>query len=132
MSKVKRDGDFVLVEVPSKDLESMGRFIAHQIVAKFVEIDELSHKICFGNLDQQDEQVKKLLELLEFKDWVLVFSGPEALSLCDDLADVIYDDVSKQFGPVLKNNEKHLKLIKICVKCQKGFIKGEAHDCEFL
>jgi hypothetical protein len=130
MPKVKRDGDFVLIDVPTKDLQSMARFIAHQIVSKFVEIDKVSHKICFGNLDQQDENVEALLELLEFKDWVMVFDAPEALALCDELADVIYEEVGQKFGPVEKQQkENHLRLVKICVDCHKGFVKGESHDC---
>ena len=131
MPKVKRDGDFILIYLPSKDLQSMGRFIAHQVVLKFVEIDKLAHKICFGDLEQQDQNVAQFLELLEFKDWVMVFDAPEALALCDELADVIYEETGEQFGPVLKQQkqERHLRLVKICVDCHKGFVKGESHDC---
>ena len=130
MPKVKRDGDFILIEVPTKDLQSMGRFIAHQIVPNFIQIDKLANRICFGDLDQQDKNVEALLELLEFKDWVMVFDAPEALALCDELADVIYEEVGQKFGPVAKQQkENHLRLVKICVDCHKSFVKGEAHDC---
>ena len=61
----------------------------------------------------------------------MVFDAPEALALCDELADVIYEEVGEKFGPVLRQQkqERHLRLVKICVDCHKGFVKGESHDC---
>jgi hypothetical protein len=50
--------------------------------------------------------------------------------LCDELAETIYEEPVKGFGPVLKaNNKPTLRLVTICVECQKGHIKGESHDC---
>ena len=42
MPKVKRDGDFILIDVPSKDLQSMGRFIAHQVVIMYLLVKLLA------------------------------------------------------------------------------------------
>ena len=44
---------------------------------------------------------------------------------------IIYEETGEQFGPILKQqtHERHLRLVKICVDCHKGFVKGESHDC---
>ncbi len=130
MSEVKRDGDHIIVNIPQADLESMAKWIAHNVVNKTDRIKDLSTKIVEGDLSLQDLYAQSLLETLGIDDWALVLDGPEALSLCDELADVIYDEKPEGFGPVIKTMEKPtLRLVKICVECQKGYVKGDSHDC---
>lgn len=130
MPKVTKDEEFVLIAVPKKDLDSLTRFIAHSIDAKTERVLELSKTIVHGDLQKQDGVVEELSALLDIVDWSIVLDAPEALQFCDELADVIYDEVGEQFGPVLKQKQPKLRLIKICVVCHKGYVKGEAHDCE--
>ncbi len=130
MRSVKRDGDHIIVNIPQADLESMAKWIAHNVVNKSDRIKDLSTKIVEGDLSLQDLYSQSLIETLGIDDWALVLDGPEALSLCDELADVIYDEKPEGFGPVIKTSEKpSLRLVKICVECQKGFVKGDSHDC---
>ena len=130
MRNVKRDGDHIIVNIPQADLESMAKWIAHNVVNKTDRIKDLSTKIVDGDLSLQDLYAQSLIETLGIDDWALVLDGPEALSLCDELADVIYDEKPEGFGPVIKTAEKPtLRLVKICVECQKGYVKGDSHDC---
>jgi len=130
MPNVKRDGEHIVIKVPQDDLDSMVRWIAHNVVNKTDRIKELSNKIVDGELQLQDVYVQSLIETLGIDEWALVYDGAGALALCDELADVIYDEVKESFGPVLKaNNKTTLRLVTICVECQKGHIKGESHDC---
>jgi hypothetical protein len=130
MSSVKRDGEHIVIKVPQDDLDSMVRWVAHNVVNKTDRIKELSNKIVDGELQLQDVYVQSLIETLGIDEWALVYDGAGALALCDELADVIYDEVKESFGPVLKaNNKTTLRLVTICVECQKGHIKGESHDC---
>jgi hypothetical protein len=130
MKQVTRDDQHIIVKIPQADLDSMVRWIAHNVVNKTDRIKDLSNKIVDGDLSLQDLYAQSLLETLGIDDWALVLDGPEALSLCDELADVIYDDKPEGFGPVIKTAEKPtLRLVKICVECQKGYVKGDSHDC---
>jgi hypothetical protein len=67
-------------------------------------------------------------------DEVEVLKGfNEASALSDELTTVLFDLVQQNYEnfdltkPIKK--EAHLKLVKICVECHKGFVKGEQHDC---
>jgi hypothetical protein len=131
MSKVIKDGDFVLIAVPKKDLDSLIRFIAHSIDANPDRVKELAQSVVNGDLSKQDDVVNELITLFDVNDWSIVLDGPEALKLCDELADTIYEEPKQGFGPVeKKQKENHLRLVKICVDCHKGFVKGESHDCD--
>lgn len=130
MKQVTRDDKHIIVKIPQADLDSMARWIAHNVVNKSDRIKDLSTKIVEGDLSLQDLYAQSLIETLGIDDWALVLDGPEALSLCDELADVIYDEKPEGFGPVIKTAEKpSLRLVKICVECQKGYVKGDSHDC---
>ena len=130
MKQVTRDDQHIIVKIPQADLDSMVRWIAHNVVNKTDRIKDLSNKIVDGDLSLQDLYAQSLIETLGIDDWALVLDGPEALSLCDELADVIYDEKPEGFGPVIKTAEKpSLRLVKICVECQKGYVKGDSHDC---
>ena len=131
MSKVVKDGNFTMIAMPKKDLDSLVRFIAHSVEKNSNRVLELSNEIVRGDLSTQDSVVDELSALLDITDWSIVLEGAEALQLCDELAETIYAETKEQFGPVMKQNqERHLRLVKICVDCHKGFVKGESHDCE--
>jgi len=130
MSKVKRDGEHIIIKIPQADLDSMVRWIAHNAVTKSDRIKDLATKIVEGDLSLQDLYVQSLIETLGIDDWALVLDGVEALSLCDELANTIYDEQNETFGPLIKTDIKPtLRIVKVCVECQKGFIKGESHNC---
>jgi hypothetical protein len=130
MSKVVKDGNFTMIAMPKKDLDSLVRFIAHSVEKNSNRVLELSNEIVRGDLSTQDSVVDELSALLDILDWSIVLEGAEALQLCDELAETIYAETKEQFGPVMKQNqERHLRLVKICVDCHKGFVKGELHDC---
>ena len=133
MPKVIKDGNFTMIAMPKKDLDSLVRFIAHSVEKNSNKVLELSNQIVRGDLSTQDSVVDELSALLDINDWSIVLEGAEALALCDELADVIYEEVGQKFGPVLKKqNQNHLRLVKICVDCHKAFVKGESHDCAVI
>jgi hypothetical protein len=120
-----------MIAMPKKDLDSLVRFIAHSVEKNSNRVLELSNEIVREDLSTQDSVVDELSALLDILDWSIVLEGAEALQLCDELAESIYAETKEQFGPVMKQNqERHLRLVKICVDCHKGFVKGESHDCE--
>ena len=130
MPRVIKDGDVTVIGVPKKDLDSLIRFIAHSIDANPDRVLELAQSIVRGDLSKQDAVVNDLITLFDVNDWSIVLEGAEALELCDELAESIYDEPKEHFGPLLKQKqERHLRLVKICVDCHKGFVKGESHDC---
>jgi hypothetical protein len=114
--KISKDGDYVVVPVPIRDLQSMARFIAHGVVANQNRVLDLSHEIVSGDLSKQDELVEKYIYALGIENWVLIYSGPEALELCDELAEKIYEEKPEVPG----------LLYKICVHCHKSY----AGQCE--
>ena len=131
MSKVIKDGNFTIVKVPLKDLQSLVRFVAHSVEKNPDKVLKLSEQIVRGDLMLQDDYVEQLSAVLDVDNWSIVLDGPEALELCDELAENIYEEPKEGFGPVLKaEKERHLRIVKVCVDCHKGFIKGESHDCE--
>ena len=130
MSKVIKDGNFTIVRVPKKDLDSLIRFAAHSIEKNPDKVLELAQTIVHGDFAKQDSFVDELSVLLDIVDWSIVLDGAEALELCDELAESIYEEPKQEFGLVMKQSkERHLRLVKICVDCHKGFVKGESHDC---
>jgi len=129
MPKVTKDGDFTLIKVPTKDLSSLIRFVAHAIEKDQEKVLDLSYKIVRDDLTKQDHYVEELAVVLDIEDWWIVLDGPESLELCDELAESIYEEPAQGFGPTLKQKERHLRIVKICVECQKAFVKGESHDC---
>lgn len=131
MSKVVKDGNFTMIRVPKKDLDSLIRFAAHSIEKNPDKVLELANTIVNGDLSKQDSVVDELSVLLDIVDWSIVLDGAEALELCDELAETIYEEPKQEFGPVMKQEkERHLRIVKVCVDCHKGFVKGESHDCE--
>ena len=64
MAKVTKDNNYIMIQVPDRDIKSMTRFIAHAFIANQVEnenkIVDLMHSIVFGDLTKQDEFVNKL------------------------------------------------------------------------
>ena len=131
MSKVIKDDNFTLIRVPDKDIQSLVRFVAHSLEKNPDKILELSQQIVHGDLSKQDSVVDELSVLLDIAEWSIVLDGAEALELCDELAESIYEEPKEGFGPLLKaEKERHLRIVKVCVECHKGFIKGELHDCE--
>lgn len=124
-NKVTRDGDFIIVPIPEADINSMARFIAHGLYNKPInQVITQIQDIVVGDILKQDEYVQEFVKTLEIEKWVMVLNGPEALKMCDELAETIYDDTKKQ------PKERHLKVITICVYCHKSKIKNEKCECE--
>lgn len=130
MKQVNKDGDVIVIGLPKNDIDSAVRFIAHSIEKNPDLVLDLSQQIVRGDLTKQDDFVEQLSAVLDIVDWSIVLTGPEALKLCDELAEAIYDEPAEQFGPVMKERKNHLRLVTICVGCHKGYVKGDFHDCE--
>ena len=128
MNLVSKDGDFTIIKLPQADLQSLLRFLAHSIEQNPDKVLELSKEIVLGDLTKQDEYVDELKTILDVSDWSIVLNKQDALNLCDDLADAIYDELPIHMAtePI---KERHLKVVKVCVDCHKGYVKGESHDC---
>jgi hypothetical protein len=130
MKNISKDGDFVIQRVPDADIQSLTRFIAHQIEANPDKVLNLAQTIVRGDLTQQDVYVDELSALLDIAEWCLVFNRKDALDLCDDLADAIYDELPIHMATESTKQTNHLRLVKICVECHKGYLKGTRHLCE--
>lgn len=118
MSIIK-DGDFILVKIPDRDIQSMVRYIAHAVVLQENNALKLCHQIVTGDITRQDEYVEDLSNLLEVSNYQIVLNGAEALELCDNLADTIYDEKLKiETEPA-----------RICSYCHRCYI-GEKNSCE--
>ena len=128
MNLVSKDGDFTIIKLPQADLQSLLRFLAHSIEQNPDKVLELSREIVLGDLTKQDEYVEELKTILDVSDWSIVLNKQDALNLCDDLADVIYDELPIHMATE-PTKERHLKVVKVCVDCHKGYVKGESHDC---
>ena len=130
MKKVTKDNGYIMISIPDRDIKSMARFIAHAFVQNQNRVTDLMHEIVTGDLSKQDEYVKQLTRAIDLDNWLIVLDGPEALELCDELADTIYDQTLIH-GPVQKKMEQEqrkLRLITICTGCHKSKIKGD--PCE--
>lgn len=132
--KVTKDNGYIMIQVPDRDIKSMTRFIAHAFVQNQTndlnKVEDLIHNIVFGDLSKQDEYVNQLARAIDLDNWLIVLDGPEALELCDELADTIYDQTLIH-GPLQKKMEQEqpkLRLITICTGCHKSKIKGD--PCE--
>lgn len=132
MKLVSKDGDFTIVKMPKADLDSLVRFVAHSVEHNSNFIVDLCQKVVNGELDKQDEYVEQLKQALDINDWSIVLNKKDALNLCDDLADAIYDELPIHMATAPAEKERHLKVVKVCVHCHKGFVKGQAHECVVL
>ena len=128
MNLVSKDGDFTIIKLPQADLQSLLRFVAHSIEQNPDKILELSREIVLGDLSKQDEYVEELKTILDVSDWSIVLNKQDALNLCDDLADAIYHELPIHMATE-PTKERHLKVVKVCVDCHKGYVKGDKHDC---
>jgi len=99
----------------------MVRYLAHFVAANHDIVIDLSQNIANGDLSKQDDFVEKLIDGLDLRDWSIVLEAFEALQLCDELADVIYDDV-------VDDEETFGIRYRICVYCQKAY-SGDGCNC---
>jgi hypothetical protein len=130
MNKVTKDNGYIMISIPDRDIKSIARFISHAFVQNQNRVTDLMHEIVTGDLSKQDEYVKQLTRAIDLDNWLIVLDGPEALELCDELADTIYDQTLIH-GPLQKKMEQEqpkLRLITICTGCHKSKIKGDT--CE--
>ena len=132
MKNVSKDGDFVIVKVPKADLDSLVRFVAHAIESNPDKVLKLSETIVRGDLTKQDEYVEQLSKVLDVVDWSLVLNRQDALDLCDDLADVIYEQMPIHMATEPNKPERHLRVVKVCIQCHKAYVKGSQHNCELI
>lgn len=132
MKNVSKDGDFVIVKVPKADLDSLIRFVAHAVEQNPDKVLDLCQQIVRGDLMKQDNVVAELTKVLDLVDWSLVLNKQEALDLCDDLADIIYDQMPIHMATQPAKPERHLRVVTVCSKCHRAFVKGSVHDCESL
>jgi hypothetical protein len=130
MKLVQKDNGYIMISIPDRDIKSIARFISHAFVQNQNLVTDLMHEIVTGDLSKQDEYVKQLTRAIDLDNWLIVLDGSEALELCDELADTIYDQTLIH-GPLQKKMEQEqpkLRLITICTGCHKSKIKGD--PCE--
>lgn len=118
--KVTRDGDYVLIKIPDRDINSMVRFIAHSIEQRKDVFLDMVETIVKGDLSKQDDVVNRLAEFLDLRNWSVVLDGAESLALCDELAERVYE----------KEPEKIVDVWRICVHCHKSYL-GQCQCPEF-
>lgn len=118
--KVTRDGDYVLVQIPKRDIDSMVRFIAHSVMQRHELFKTICDDVVNGPIAKQDEYVEQLSDFLDLNNWSIVLDGPESLQLCDDLAERVYE----------KQPEQKMDVWRICVHCHKSYL-GQCACPEF-
>lgn len=71
-----------------------------------------------------DESSWNLLDnAMNLSDIPVYLERDQALAFSDDLVDALF--------PPVKTKTKHLKMARICVDCQSGYVAEEAgHDCK--
>jgi hypothetical protein len=111
--QITKDDKYILIQVPDRDINSMVRFIAHGFVANQNLVTDLCHEIVTGDLTKQDDLVAKLKRFLELSNYQIVLDGPEALQLCDELAETVYEE---------QPEPKERQVARICVHCHKAYL----------
>jgi hypothetical protein len=72
-----------------------------------------------GDILKQDEFVKDLKRLFDLDNFSIVLNGPEALALCDELAEKVYEPEPK----------KESRMARICSYCHRAYL-GNPGDCK--
>jgi hypothetical protein len=127
--KFTKKSDVVVMKLDSDDLVPL----MARVVRKVLTSDTIMKKMLDWETHMEYPYYVDMMKELGLDEVEVLKGFHEASALSDELTTVLFDLVQENYEnfdltkPVKK--EAHLKLVKICVECHKGFVKGEQHDC---
>ena len=127
--KFVKKADVVVMKLDSDDLVPL----MAKVVRKVLTSDTIMKKMLDWETHMEYPYYVEMMKELGLDEIEVLKGFHEASALSDELTTVLFDLVQQNYEnfdltkPIKK--EKHLKIVKICVDCHKGFVKGEQHDC---
>jgi hypothetical protein len=127
--RFEKKSDVVVMKLDSDDLVPL----MARVVRKVLTSDTIMKKMLDWETHMEYPYYVEMMKELGLDEIEVLKGFHEASALSDELTTVLFDLVQQNYKnfdltkPIKK--EKHLKIVKICVDCHKGFVKGEQHDC---
>jgi hypothetical protein len=127
--RFEKKSDVVVIKLDSDDLVPL----MARVVRKVLTSDTIMKKMLDWETHMEYPYYVEMMKELGLDEIEVLKGFHEASALSDELTTVLFDLVQQNYEnfdltkPIKK--EKHLKIVKICVDCHKGFVKGEQHDC---
>ena len=127
--KFTKKSDVVVMKLDSDDLVPL----MARVVRKVLTSDTIMKKMLDWETHMEYPYYVEMMKELGLDEIEVLKGFHEASALSDELTTVLFELVQENYEnydltkPIKK--DKHLRLVKICVDCHKGFVKGEQHDC---
>jgi len=127
--RFEKKSDVVVIKLDSDDLVPL----MARVVRKVLTSDTIMKKMLDWETHMEYPYYVEMMKELGLDEIEVLKGFHEASALSDELTTVLFELVQENYEnydltkPIKK--DKHLRLVKICVDCHKGFVKGEAHDC---
>jgi hypothetical protein len=127
--RFEKKSDVVVMKLDSDDLVPL----MARVVRKVLTSDTIMKKMLDWETHMEYPYYMEMMKELGLDEIEVLKGFHEASALSDELTTVLFELVQENYEnydltkPIKK--DKHLRLVKICVDCHKGFVKGEAHDC---
>jgi hypothetical protein len=127
--KFVKKADVVVMKLDSDDLVPL----MARVVRKVLTSDTIMKKMLDWETHMEYPYYVEMMKELGLDEIEVLKGFHESSALSDELTTVLFELVQENYEnydltkPIKK--DKHLRLVKICVDCHKGFVKGEAHDC---
>jgi hypothetical protein len=127
--RFEKKSDVVVMKLDSDDLVPL----MARVVRKVLTSDTIMKKMLDWETHMEYPYYVEMMKELGLDEIEVLKGFHEASALSDELTTVLFELVQENYEnydltkPIKK--DKHLRLVKICVDCHKGFVKGEAHDC---
>jgi hypothetical protein len=127
--RFEKKSDVVVMKLDSDDLVPL----MARVVRKVLTSDTIMKKMLDWETHMEYPYYVEMMKELGLDEVEVLKGFHESSALSDELTTVLFELVQENYEnydltkPIKK--DKHLRLVKICVDCHKGFVKGEAHDC---
>ena len=127
--RFEKKSDVVVMKLDSDDLVPL----MARVVRKVLTSDTIMKKMLDWETHMEYPYYVEMMKELGLDEIEVLKGFHESSALSDELTTVLFELVQENYEnydltkPIKK--DKHLRLVKICVDCHKGFVKGEAHDC---
>jgi hypothetical protein len=127
--RFEKKSDVVVMKLDSDDLVPL----MARVVRKVLTSDTIMKKMLDWETHMEYPYYVEMMKELGLDEIEVLKGFHEASALSDELTTVLFELVQENYEnydltkPIKK--DKHLRLVKICVDCHKGFVKGESHDC---
>jgi hypothetical protein len=127
--RFEKKSDVVVMKLDSDDLVPL----MARVVRKVLTSDTIMKKMLDWETHMEYPYYVEMMKELGLDEIEVLKGFHEASALSDELTTVLFELVQQNYEnydltkPIKK--DKHLRLVKICVDCHKGFVKGEQHDC---